>query len=423
MRGSRGRRPGRKQSMTLKVIPSQAVESAGISLITVHLDAENISTVSRLAAQHIGASFAGNMADYLPRSRDAEFLKAMQKSDGCLCIIDVDNDFDLAIETASSLQQLLGERILLVALSSKSNPDRILRAMRAGFAEYLATPIDGNEFSESLLRLRRRWTVARNTKPGRVLAFLGARGGAGATTLAVHLSTFLAQLCGKRVLVVDQHRQLGHVGLYLGLPVTEYNFYDLVRNIDRIDADLLNGYVAHEVNGVDVLPGPDGLFGLTEVPLGAMQQTLRYLRGSYEFVVIDCCHGVSTANEPILAESDQIFLVATPDVPALHDLSRYVDRLLQYNFPAGKVNVLVNRCRSRGEVAMKAVSEAVQLPIAITIPNSSEELITAMNTGKPVSHLSRSEFARQLRKWATSLAGSAPSKASFATSAFAFWKS
>src|SRR5208283_2635230 len=97
-------------------------------------------------------------------------------------------------------------------------------------------------------------------------------------------------------------------------------------------------FVVHDVNGVDVLPGPDGLFGLTDVPLDAIQQTIRYLRGNYEYVVIDCCQGVGGANEAVIAESDQMYLVATPDVPALHDLSRYVDRLLQYNFPVGKVN-------------------------------------------------------------------------------------
>ena len=391
-------------------------------MVTVRLDPETISTVSRLAAQHLGASFAGNMPDYLPANRDVELLRAMQKSSGCLSVINLDGDVDLAMETASSLQQLLGERVLLVGLSSRSNPSHILSAMRAGFAEYLGSPLNCDEFGDSLLRLRRRWAVARNARPGRVLAFLGARGGAGATTLAVHLSTFLAQLCGKRVLVVDQHRQLGHVGLYLGLPMVEYHFYDLVRNIDRMDADLLNGFVVHEVNGVDVLPGPDGLFGLTDVPLDAIQQTIRYLRGSYEYVVFDCSQGIGSANEAVIAESDQIYLVATPDVPALRDLSRYVDRLLQYNFPAGKVNVLINRCRSKGEVALKEISDAVQLPVALTIPNSSEELITAMNTGKPVSPGSRSEFAKQVRKWATGMAGPAAKNGASAKPVFAFWK-
>src|SRR5271157_5425692 len=198
----------------------------------------------------------------------------------------------------------------------------------------------------------RRWVVGRSAKSGSVLAFLGARGGAGTTTLVVHLSTFLAQLCGKKVLLVDQHRQLGHAALYLGLPVAEYHFYDLARNIDRVDADLLNGFVVHEVNGVDVLPGPEGLYGLTDVPLSSIQQTIRYLRGTYEYVVIDCCQGVGNANEATIAECDQIYLVATPDVPALRDLSRYVDRLLQYDLPPGKVNVVINRFRSKGEVTL-----------------------------------------------------------------------
>ena len=215
--------------------------------------------------------------------------------------------------------------------------------------------------------------MARATKPGSVLAFLGARGGAGTTTLAIHLSTFLAQLCGKRVLVADEHRQLGHVGLYLGLPAAEYHFYDLARNIDRMDADLLSGFVVHEVNGVDVLPGPEGLYGLTDVPLSSIQQTIRYLRGTYEYVVIDCCQGVGNANEAIIAECDQIYLIATPDVPALRDLSRYVDKLLQYNFPPGKLNIVINRYRSKGEVTLDEIAKAVRLPVrspSPTIPQS-----------------------------------------------------
>jgi pilus assembly protein CpaE len=405
-----------------QVAQSQSEKPAGISLVTVCLDPPTISVVSRLAAQLLGASFTGNMPDYLPRNRDVDLLKSMQTSGGCLCVINADSDRELAMETATSLQQLLGERVLLIALSSESNTDLVLDAMRSGFAEYLGSPVNCDKFSDSLLRLRRRWAVARSTKPGNVLAFLGVRGGAGTTTLVVHLSTFLAQLCGKKVLVVDQHRQLGHVGLYLGLPTTEYHFYDLARNIDRMDADLLSGFVVHEVNGVDVLPGPDGLYGLTDVPLSSIQQTIRYLRGTYEYVVIDCCQGVGNANEATIEECDRIYLIATPDVPALRDLSFYVDKLLQYNFPPGKVNVVINRFRSKGEVTLEEIAKAVRLPVALTIPNSSAELITAMNTGKPIAPGSRSDFAKQLRKWAISLGGPVAGDGTATKREFAFWK-
>ncbi len=404
--------------VSTQVTPSQS----GISLVTVCLDPQTVGDVSRVAAQLLGASFIGNMADYLARNRDVDLLKSMQTLEGCVCVINADGDRELAMETAVSLHQLLGERVLLIALSAQSDADFVLDAMRAGFAEYLKSPLNSDQLSDSLLRLQRRWGVARSAKPGHVLAFLGARGGAGTTTLVVHLSTFLAQLCGKKVLIVDQHRQLGHVGLYVGLPTAEYHFYDLARNIERVDATLLSGFVVHDVNGVDVLPGPEGLYGFTDVPLSSIQQTIRYLRGCYDYVVIDCCQGVGNANEATIAECDQLYLVATPDVPALRDLSRYVDNLLQYDFPPGKVNVVINRFRSQGEVTLDGIAKAVRLPVALTVPNSSTELITAMNTGKPVTPESRSDFAKQMRKWATTLARPMVQEGRTTKRAFAFWK-
>jgi Flp pilus assembly CpaE family ATPase len=101
-----------------------------------------------------------------------------------------------------------------------------------------------------------------------------------------------------------------------------------------------------------------------------------------------------------------------------------VDNLLQYNFPPGKVSVVINRFRSQGEVTLDGIAKAVRLPVALTVPNNSTELIDAMNTGKPVTPESRSEFAKQMRKWATSLAGpAAVAENGTATKrAFAFWK-
>lgn len=163
--------------VSTQVTQSQSVRFSGVALVTVGLDLETISSASRVAAQLLGASFAGNMPDYLPRNRDVELLKSLQRSEGCLCIINVDSDRELAMETAVSLQQLLGDRVLLIALSSKSNPGLILDAMRSGYAEYLRSPLNCDEFSDSLLRLRRRWAVGCAAKSGTVLSFLGARGG------------------------------------------------------------------------------------------------------------------------------------------------------------------------------------------------------------------------------------------------------
>ena len=91
---------------------------------------------------------------------------------------------------------------------------------------------------------------------GNVISLFGAKGGVGTTTLAVYLATFLVLEHRKKVLLIDHHHQLGHVCLYLGLKENPYYFDELLRNVDRLDAELLAGFLTHHPNGLDLLPSP-----------------------------------------------------------------------------------------------------------------------------------------------------------------------
>ncbi len=117
---------------------------------------------------------------------------------------------------------------------------------------------------------------------------LGARGGAGTTTLAVHLGCFLVRQYGKKTLILDEHRRLGHVSLYLGEDEANYHFYELVRNIARLDESLLEGFVIHHSSCLDILPSPDVFDDSANVSLDDIQRAIRFLGQNYEFVVIDC---------------------------------------------------------------------------------------------------------------------------------------
>ncbi|MGB8887621.1 MAG: AAA family ATPase [Candidatus Korobacteraceae bacterium] len=389
-----------KVEIPLRGIPS----NSKVCVITVCAEVETINSVSSVAAQLFTNPTTATMRRYLPQNQDLSIFEEMQNADFCVCIIDFDLDRDLAIETVTSFQQLLGAKVMSIAVSRKSSAGLIIDAMRAGCVEYLNKPVEREQLTQAIIRLRLRWTPVHAAAPtGQVLAFLGARGGAGTTTIAIHLATFLVQLCGKKTLIIDQQRQLGHVALYMGLPTPKYHFYDLVRNVERLDEDLLRGFLMRPANGVDVIAAPDELFALTEATLDEVHQTHKFLRGVYEYILIDCPHGLGRLNVATIDDCDKLFLVATPDIPALRDLSRYVDRLSQYHFPPGKLNIAINRFRSKGEVRLEEIEKAVRQPVAVTIPNSSVELIAAMNSGKPLGPGGNSEFSRQIRKWATGL--------------------
>ena len=115
-----------------------------------------------------------------------------------------------------------------------------------------------------------------------MLVFLGVRGGAGTTTAAVHLGTFLARRHAQKVLILDLHPHLGHVALLLGMGSHRYNFHELLRNVARLDLTLLNSYVAHHSSGVDVLLSPDSLSETDLISADALGQAIRFLANVYQ---------------------------------------------------------------------------------------------------------------------------------------------
>jgi pilus assembly protein CpaE len=376
---------------------------SGLRVVTIGVNHETAEKV-KAATQREHGTLAGEVSGYSLQEGEFQPLLVLQKAEVSVCVIDFDQDRKMAVEAANSINLMLRGRTTLIAVSEQSDPTLIVEAMRAGCNEFLAKPVSVEQVCESLQRVCGRMLGSREVKKsGKILVFLGCRGGAGATSLAVHLGSYLARLHSKKTLIVDQHQHLGHVALYLGQDGPSYDFYELVRNVGRLDQTLVAGFVAHHGSGVDVLPGPSILNGHIHVPLDAVERSIRFLANVYEYVIVDCPSGMSDMNLVTIDCCDEVYLVTTPDVPALRDLSRYVDRLAQCNITPPKLKVVVNRFTSDCAVTLEQIEKAVRQPVSITIPNNTAEMMRAMNTGTPVAPERKSEFVMQMKKWASSL--------------------
>ena len=401
---------------------SPQVDGKGLCLITVGLDADTVETARQAALQESVKLFTP-LPDYLQSSANAQLAGQFDGADSVICLIDFDRSQDMAAQTAASVQPLAGGRATLMALSADEDPQLILNAMRAGCTEYLRKPLQADELANCLRKLRARWlsTSPRSASArGRVLAFLGVRGGAGATTIAVHLGTFLAKRQSQKTLIVDRHLQLGHVAMMLGMDSHGYNFLDLVGDIARLDLSLLNSYVAHHASGLDVLPSPDSLSRASAISAEALERAIRFVAEVYDFVLIDCPHGMEEANQVIVRCCDELHLVASPDVPALRDLSRYLARMAELEVSAGKLKVIINRQDSQRTVTVEQIAQAIGHSVDLTLPTSTAELVRAVDMGEPISPDKKSEFASQIRKWACALAPS-EAVAPEVKRRFAFW--
>ena len=378
-------------------------------MITVNVEQVTVQRLTEIAAQMPWNLLQSDFDYYFSVDKRPYFTQKAIDAEACLAIVDFDKDPNLALETVAFLSGSFYHKIAIVALSSAVDPELVLESMRAGCNDFLGKPLDAAAFTDTLHRLNKLWSaiVMHPLDAGKIISFFGAKGGVGTTALAVHLASFLAKDFKKKVLLIDNHFQLGHVALYLALDGTHHTFRELVLSVNRLDSELLHGFVAsYDDCTLDILSSPDVYGGEPKGDSEAVEQTVEFLSTQYDFVLLDCDANFEDTNLAIIEHSHSVYLVATPEIGAIRDLSRYVDGLIQNKQATDKLHVLINRYSSREAITTEQIEKAIRLPIARKISNDYLNLLNAINSGVPILSSVKSEFSKDMLRWATSLVGS-----------------
>jgi pilus assembly protein CpaE len=399
-------------------------QTLAVAMLTVCIDRELTDKLLQPTA-HLPWKLAHvESEEYMSGLQRPQFSLEVKNADAVIAVVDFDQDPERALETTAYLHQLFFGKIAIVALSCQEDSELLLRAMRSGCNEFLKKPFDPGQFAKTLDRLERQWssTMGRARTTGQILSFFGAKGGVGTTTVAVQLATFLVRCDKKKVLLIDNHPELGHVCLYLGLDGNRYHFHELLRNVNRLDSDLLRGFIATHQSGLDVLSSPDSHDALRNIDPDAVERTLEFLRGEYDYVLLDCETSFAETNLAVMDRSDLIYLIATPEIGAIRDLSRYVDGLIQNEHTTAKVHIVINRFSSRDAVGIEQIEKAIRLPVEVRICNSYAECVRAINVGEPIGPERKSEYSLQFTKWSNALVGvNGAGQAPPAKKRFALW--
>lgn len=379
-----------------------------VALVTVCIEP---ALADQIADSVLKLSWAVHRADcehYISSTKRPPFPYQVKSAPVCIAVIDFDRDIDEAAAAAAYIQEMYSGGAAVVALSASHDPKVLLRAMRAGCNELIAGEFDEAAFSEMLVRLYQRWSSksSRKSMRGEVLTFFGAKGGVGTTTLAVHLAMYLVVCQKKKTLLIDNHLQLGHACIYLGIDGSRYHFNELVRNLNRLDSDLLRGYIATHSSGLEVLASPDTCGSMKPLDPTSIAQTLEFLRGEYDYIVVDGPTSLDDTNLAVIDASNLLYLVATPEIAAIRDLSRYVDSLSQGEHDIEKVKVVINRFSAQHALTVEQIEKAIRLPIAFKLPNGYAEVTRSAILGEPIDPKQKSSFALPIVKWAASLGGS-----------------
>jgi pilus assembly protein CpaE len=288
----------------------------------------------------------------------------------------------------------------VVIVNDHADPAVLLRIIRASADEYLYPPLK-DDLVSALERVGAEITKQRaGTRPrGKVFGVLSAKGGCGATTIACHLAIHLHRLTNLEVLLADMDLDAGMIGFFMKSQ-GRYSVIDAIANAHRLDLSFWKALVSNGHPGVEVITAPQTKAGPPVQRLEEFRTIIPFVRANYDWTVVDLGRGLTPLAMNLIDEVDETYVVATLEIPSLHQAKQILQTLLEAGYAHHRLHVLLNRMPKRSEVTLEELDRMLGVPIHSTLPNDYQSLSDAYSEGRLIaqdSHLDR-HFARVAAK-------------------------
>jgi pilus assembly protein CpaE len=305
--------------------------------------------------------------------------------------------FDKDPDRAESLSRdLAKERMIvpLVAMSRTRDPHLILRAMRAGFSEFVVLPEDTDQLRSTVKAAA--FAVEDGDAKGAIIAITGAKGGVGTSFLAAHLAAELAVI--HRVLVLDLDFTMGDLAPMMDL-VPKDTIGDVLGRIDQIDERSLTGSAIVHPSKVHYICQPNDIDSVGELRGDDIFAVLSAAAGAYQYVIVDCGSRLDEATTTAFNVADQVFVIATPDVVCVRDCHRKLKALAALGVDKARMMVVMNKVPKQPYLTREAIESNLEITIMANISEDSRRVDHAINEGKLIRDLyPKSEIAVEISK-------------------------
>jgi Flp pilus assembly CpaE family ATPase len=316
-------------------------------------------------------------------------------------IIDLDSHPEYALELVECI--CASGTATVMVYSMKADAELLVRCMRAGAREFLTLPFAQNTMAEALVRASARRPATRSPKKtgGRLLAFLGAKGGDGVTTLACNFAVSLAQESNESTLLIDLDLPLGDAALNLGI-AAEYSTINALQNASRLDSAFLSKLLVKHSTGVSVLAAP-GKFPQFPATNDAIDRLLAVARQDFDNVVIDMGSRLDLMGTSLFKDGATVYLVIQAGIAGLRNSNRLITQYFGTGIP--KLEIVLNRFEPRSMgVSEDQITKALTRPAQWKIPNDYAAVRRMQSTAIPLA-LEDSPISRLIHQMARTVCG------------------
>ena len=258
--------------------------------------------------------------------------------------------------------------------------------LRRGVSEYVVAPLDVSQVIESISSV---YTDPETGPVGQVIAFVGAKGGAGSSTICHNTAFSIASALRSDVVIADFDLPFGTAGLDFNQDPLQ-GIADALATPERLDEVLLDRLLSRCSDHLSLFAAPASLDRPYDVDPHACETVLDVVRENVPWVAVDVPHLWTAWAKEMVLKSDYVVLTAMPDLASLRNTKNLVDQL-KASRPNDRPPLLVLNqvgMPKRPEISAKDFSNAIELDPKVVIDFDAQLFGTAANNGQMIEEVS-----------------------------------
>jgi pilus assembly protein CpaE len=289
--------------------------------------------------------------------------------------------------------------IPILMFTSKTEMTDKLTGFAAGADDYLTKPIHPTELIAHLSAILERLKAERSPKErGYVIGILAAKGGVGASTLALNLAIALRQKYSASVIAAEMVPGQGTWGFELGSPVTD----GLDNLLNSAEQDITVAAIANQMmqtsSGVQLLlASPSYIDAQHCAAAKQMEEIVETLPLMGQFILLDLGTPTHPCFDMLLDRCNELLVVTEPFPTAIQRTRRLIQDLEILKGSHSRPNhvVIMNRVRTDLYLSSAQIQAILGTDILQTIPPAPEIAFQAAHQNLPLIEVQGDSIIRQ----------------------------
>lgn len=312
---------------------------------------------------------------------------------------------DMPLSDLARLAGVCEPSTQVIALGERNDVGLYRSLLGIGIRDYLVKPLTVGLLKRTVDLRAGRTTPVTQVRTGKVLTFIGARGGVGTTTIAVNFARALAD-SKRRVIYIDLNLHGGAGLTMLGLK-SNNGLIDVLQNVRRLDpAYVERAMQSAENSRLSILSAELGWGDPRPFEAGSLKSVLDLLVASFHYVIVDMGDRTDPLVDEAFDHAARAYIVADRSVHAAHETGRLV-RYIETRNSSPVTSVVLNNpnAATTGKVEPNDLAAAIGRPSLLEVPFESRMLAIAENVGIPVPAGKADAFQHVIVQLANDLTG------------------